>query len=125
MNPSSVLSGGSTGQELSQDEELARHALGVMNEVLSVAPKALGKPLPASLPTPDQVLQSISRNGSGSKPSMWADWERGSPMELEVILGNPIRLARELGLEMPRVQSMYALLKMAQRKRKGTLDSKL
>ncbi len=35
-------------------------------------------------------------------------------MELEVILGNPIRIARRDGIEMPRLQSLYALLKMAQ-----------
>ena len=38
-------------------------------------------------------------------------------MELEVILGNPIRIAREKGLEMPRLQTMYALIKKAQENR--------
>lgn len=38
-------------------------------------------------------------------------------MELEVILGNPIRLAKAKGADMPRLQSMYALLKMAQTRR--------
>lgn len=38
-------------------------------------------------------------------------------MELEVILGNPIRIANEKGVRMPRLESMYALLKMAQSRR--------
>lgn len=33
-------------------------------------------------------------------------------MELEVILGNPVKIARAQGYEMPRLQSMYALLKV-------------
>lgn len=52
------------------------------------------------------------RNTSG-KPSMLLDWEAGRPMELEVILGNPVKIARSKGLEMPRLQSMYALLKVS------------
>ena len=92
-----------------------------MDEVLSVAPKVLGKPMPMkelNMATPEQVLASVRKNTSGSRPSMWQDWEAGRPMELEVILGNPIRIARDsLGVDMPRVQAMYALLKMAQRRR--------
>jgi len=119
MNPSAVLSGGAGNRELAMDPELAIHAKGVMEEVLSAAPAILGKSLPPWLATPEQVLQSVSKNTSGSRPSMWQDWEAGRRMELEVILGNPVRMARGKGLGMPRVQSMYALLKKAQEKREG------
>jgi len=114
MNPSSVLSGGSTNESMSNDPELSRHLVGVMIEVLETAPKVLGKPLPKHLASAEKVLASTKKNSSGSKPSMAIDWERGKRMELEVILGNPIRIAREKDVEMPRLQSMYALLKMAQ-----------
>lgn len=117
MNPSAVLSGGAGNRELALDPDLAEHATGVMNEVLAVAPVVLGKPLPDWLATPEQVLESVSKNMTGSRPSMWQDWEAGRRMELEVILGNPVRMAKEKGMEMPRVQSMYALLKKAQQKR--------
>lgn len=117
MNPSSVLSGGSTNQQMSNDPELSRHLLGVMNEVLETAPKVLGKPLPTGLASAERILQSTKRNTSGSKPSMSIDWDAGRRMELEVILGNPIRIAREKGFEMPRLQSLYALLRMAQENR--------
>lgn len=122
MNPSSVLSGGAGNREMALDLELAEHARGVMNEVLTVAPVVLGKPLPKWLATPEQVLESVSKNTSGSRPSMWQDWEAGRRMELEVILGNPVRMARERGMEMPRVQGMYALLRKAQEKREGAKD---
>ncbi|KAK5135502.1 hypothetical protein LTR08_005137 [Meristemomyces frigidus] len=125
MNPSSVLSGGTGNQEMSADPELSRHLLGVMNEVLETAPQVLGKPLPAKLATADRILNSTKKNSSGSKPSMQIDWEKGNRLELEVILGNPIRIARKKGLEMPRLQSMYALLKRAQEVRESAKESKL
>lgn len=126
MNPSAVLSGGCGNAELALDDEGAIHLIGVMEEVLRTAPKVLNRPLPDWLPTPEQVRVSVSRNTSGSRPSMWQDWEKGQKMELEVILGNPIRIAREHGMEMPRVQTMYALLKKAQAKREAAAsESKL
>ncbi|CAF9912649.1 MAG: hypothetical protein GOMPHAMPRED_007719 [Gomphillus americanus] len=117
MNPSSVLSGGCTNQEMAKDSELGEHLLGVMVEILNTAPKILGKPLPSALASPEKILESTRRNDSGSRPSMWSDWEKGARMELEVILGNPIRMARKKGLEMPRLQTMYALIKGAQANR--------
>lgn len=126
MNPSAVLSGGSTSNAMSTDPELIIHLKGVMDEVLSTAPKVLGTPLPTGLATSEQILRSTQKNTSGSKPSMLLDWEKGNKMELEVILGNPIRIAREKGLEMPRLQSLYALLRMAQQNREtAQKDSRL
>ncbi|CAG8983182.1 hypothetical protein HYALB_00004009 [Hymenoscyphus albidus] len=117
MNPSAVLSSGTTNNAMSLDPELSRHLKGVMEEVLSTAPKVLGTPLPKEFATPEAIIRSTQKNTSGSKPSMLLDWEQGKKMELEVILGNPMRIAREHGLEMPRLQSLYALLRMAQENR--------
>ncbi|KAK4623865.1 hypothetical protein CLAFUW4_05701 [Fulvia fulva] len=125
MNPSSVLSGGCGNQEMSLDPELSRHLEGIMKEVLETAPKVLGKPLPSKLASAEQILNSTKKNSSGSKPSMWLDWEKGNKMELEVILGNPIRIAREKGFEMPRLQTMYALIVKAQENRDKAKESKL
>ncbi|KAF2805189.1 2-dehydropantoate 2-reductase [Mytilinidion resinicola] len=126
MNPSSVLSGGTPNGAMALDDELYRHLKGVMDEVLSTAPKVLGKPFPKEFATTEQLLRSTQKNTSGSKPSMALDWEQGKRMELEVILGNPIRVARERGFEMPRMQSLYALLRMAQENReKLKLQSKI
>ena len=114
MNPSSVLSGGSTNAAMTLDDEMYAHLEGVMEEVLDTAVKITGVPFPEKFATAETILKSTMKNTSGSKPSMQADWEQGKRMELEVILGNPIRIAREKGLKMPRLQSMYAMLKMAQ-----------
>lgn len=117
MNPSAVLSYGTGNSRMSLDPELRIHLKGCMEEVFSTAPKILGRPFPTKLATSDAILRSSERNTSG-KPSMLLDWEAGRPMELEVILGNPVRIARRNGVEMPRLQSLYALLKMAQTRRK-------
>lgn len=117
MNPSAVLSAGSTNNDMSLDPELYIHLKGVMDEVLETAPKILGTELPAEFATSEQLLKSTQKNTSGSKPSMLLDWEQGKTMELEVILGNPIRIARSHGLEMPRLQTLYALLRKAQENR--------
>lgn len=71
MNPSSILSGGCGNQELASDPDLEQHIKGVMNEVLATASKVLGKPLPMKelrLATPEQVIASVRKNTSGSRP---------------------------------------------------------
>ena len=126
MNPSSVLSGGSTNADMALDAEMYTHLKGVMDEVFNAAVKITGVPFPEEFASPEVILRSTRKNTSGSKPSMQLDWEQGKRMELEVILGNPIRIAREHGVDMPKLQSMYALLKMAQASREAKeKDSKL
>lgn len=119
MNPTSVLTLGIPNALMSSDPELQIHLKGVMQEILDTAPKILGQPMPKEFATPDQIIRSTQRNTSGSKPSMAIDWEAGKRMEIEVILGNPIRIARERGFEMPRLQSLYALVRMAQEVRES------
>ncbi|CAI4215447.1 unnamed protein product [Parascedosporium putredinis] len=116
MNPSAVLSGGRGNADMVADAELREHLTGVMDEIRAAVPKILGRPFPDSLATPDRIIRSTERN-TGSKPSMLLDWEAGRPMELEVILGNPVRIARERGASLPRMQTLYALLRSAQEAR--------
>ena len=124
MNPSAVLTAGCGNAEMALDPELRIHLRGVMEEVLTTAPKVLGRPFPAKFATAERILKSTERN-SGGKPSMLLDWQRGNPMEVEVILGNPVKIARRRGFEMPRTQSLYALLRMAGERRRKGLISKL
>ena len=126
MNPSSVLTLCSTNHAMASDPEFQHHLKDVMTEILETAPKVLGQPVPKEFATPDQIIRSTQRNTSGSKPSMAIDWESGKRMEIEVILGNPIRIARERGFEMPRLQTLYALVRMAQEVRdKPRIGSKI
>ncbi|KAF2668915.1 2-dehydropantoate 2-reductase [Microthyrium microscopicum] len=118
MNPSAVLAGGIGNSEMSLDPDLREHLKACMEEVFDAAPKILGKPFPEKLAKPELILKSTERN-TGGRPSMLVDWESGRPMELEVILGNPVRIAKRHAVEMPRLQSLYALLKSAQRQREA------
>jgi ketopantoate reductase len=121
MNPSAVLSGGTGNADMVLLPELRLHIRGVMEEIFFLAPRVLqvpeGKfPEHLGLASAEKIIKSTERN-KGAKPSMLLDWEAERPMELEVILGNPVRMAREKGLECPRLQSMYALLRAAQDRR--------
>jgi ketopantoate reductase len=64
-----------------------------MQEIFETAPKVLGREWPSKLASAnaDKILKSSERNTDGL-PSMLLDWQAGRPMELEVILGNPVRL---------------------------------
>lgn len=44
-------------------------------------------------------------------PSMKLDYDRGNPMELEAIYGNPIRAAEKAGVDMPETRKLYEELK--------------
>jgi ketopantoate reductase len=99
------------------DPELRIHLKGCMDELFDAVPRIVGRPFSDKMAKPDRILTSTERNTEGL-PSMLLDWQKGAPLELEVILGNPVREARRKGVELPRLQTMYALLKMAQTRRK-------
>lgn len=48
------------------------------------------------------------------RPSMLVDVDKGNPMEAEVILGNPLRIARKLGIKTPILDDTYRMLKLTQ-----------
>ncbi|KAF8888889.1 hypothetical protein BD779DRAFT_1800146 [Infundibulicybe gibba] len=51
---------------------------------------------------------------SSHTASMLLDARMGRPIEVEVILGEAVRMARERGVEVPRVEVLYALLLVVQ-----------
>ena len=70
--------------------------------------RALGYPdnehgLPSALP--DLVIESTRKihvqPHSSHKPSMMLDAERGQPLEVEVILGEVVRMARDYNVDVP------------------------
>lgn len=123
MNPSAVLSGGRGNADMVMDAELREHLKGVMDEIKDAMPRILGRGFPDSLAAPEKIIKSTERN-KGGRPSMLLDWDAGRPMELEVILGNPVRIARERGVSLPRMQSLYALLRSAQEMREREKSEK-
>ena len=84
----------------------------VMDEAVLIAKaKGYGNVVSSDL-AKEQLQRALERKGTpGIEPSMLVDVLNGRRMEVEVILGNPVRIARELGVEVPRLETLYALLK--------------
>lgn len=79
----------------------------LMGEVIQVA-RGCGVQLEDSLI--DQLMNRINAMpGIGS--SMQTDCKNGRPMEIDVILGFPVRKARELGISAPYLESLYVILR--------------
>ncbi|KAG1773656.1 ketopantoate reductase PanE/ApbA-domain-containing protein [Suillus placidus] len=88
--------------------------------------RALGYPdnedgLPSSL-----VDTTISRTAELHRdpahttlPSMLLDAQNGLPIEVEVILGEVVRMAKELRVDVPRIETLYALLAIIQNQTLG------
>lgn len=83
--------------------------LPAMKEIMAIA-KAAGYELPDDLPR--TMIDSDS--GVYYEPSMMVDVQKGNPIELEVILGNPLRIAKNLGVPAPILTVLYNLLKGVQ-----------
>ncbi|RDB23670.1 hypothetical protein Hypma_009452 [Hypsizygus marmoreus] len=62
----------------------------------------------------ERTRERHSTPDSSHKLSMLIDMEKGQPIEVEVIVGEVVRMARDRGVEMPRVEMLYALLLVVQ-----------
>ncbi|OJJ53417.1 hypothetical protein ASPSYDRAFT_212287 [Aspergillus sydowii CBS 593.65] len=56
-----------------------------------------------------QIRRSAVRPAPGVQPSMMADMLYNSKMEVEVIVGNVVRLARKYCVAVPRLETLYVL----------------
>ncbi|THH20466.1 hypothetical protein EW146_g917 [Bondarzewia mesenterica] len=91
-----------------------------MQELLKVG-HALGFPddqsgLPSSVveATIESTRKLHSVPESKHRPSMLVDIEKGRPIEVEVVLGEVVRMARERGIDIPRIEMLYAMLLVVQ-----------
>lgn len=99
----------------SPDAEPFTRAL--MAEVISIA-WGCGVPLDDGLV--DQLMEKINKlPGIGS--SMQTDCRCGRPMEIEVILGFPVRKARELGIRVPYLEAVYVILRAVDHRLRAAL----
>jgi 2-dehydropantoate 2-reductase len=114
FNPMSVVGGGVDTETMVEMKESADVARATMEEVLRIA-AAAGHPLPT-----DVIEQNFegTRAMKPFKTSMLADFEAGRPMEIEAIVGNALRIARSHRVEAPHLETLYALLKLAERRRR-------
>lgn len=108
LNTTCALTGVDTGR-LEFSGGLETIAIPAMKEVIAIA-KADGVELP------EDVINLVVHSDDGDyfEPSMRVDVKKGNPLELEVILGNLLTVAKELKVETPILDVLYNLLKVVQ-----------
>ena len=78
----------------------------LMREVIDVARKC---DVPLRYELVDQLIERIlAMPGIGS--SMQTDCKNGRPLEVEVIMGTAVNKGRELGVDIPTLETLYILL---------------
>ncbi|KAL2797927.1 6-phosphogluconate dehydrogenase [Aspergillus keveii] len=82
----------------------------VMEEVVSVARAAGYAGEIGAADVEMQMARSAGRMWPGVEPSMLADVRAGRRMEVEAVLGGVVRVARAVGVEVPRLECLYTLL---------------
>lgn len=124
FNGLSVAGGGIGTQAIVGDSELRSTAERAMHEVIAVANAdlaALGSA--ARLDAAEVVTRMFALTGTMGdyRTSMVIDYVLGRELEVEAILGNPVRRARELAIEAPTMAALYALVRHTDRVRRGLL----
>ena len=112
FNPMTALSLCDDGNLLRSSTFAAQVARDVMREVGRIA-TAAGYP---NMITEDEMEHHMSRHieriqSGGKEPSMLVDIRHGRQIEVEAILGNAVRKAEELGVEVPYLKMLYVLAK--------------
>ncbi|WOO85137.1 Putative 2-dehydropantoate 2-reductase [Vanrija pseudolonga] len=87
----------------------AEFAVQLMSEVVAVA-RAKGLTVPEGTER-DLLKQCQAVGGPGLPSSMMFDNEAGRPMEVEVILGTPVREGQRLGVPVPILTTLYTIIK--------------
>lgn len=108
FNPISALGGGLGTTDMLSGEAQTAFARAAIEEVCAVA-AADGHPLPADTAA-TQIAGTLKLPNYVS--SMGQDALAGRPMETEALLGNVVRMAQRLTVPVPRLEALYALLKM-------------
>jgi 2-dehydropantoate 2-reductase len=104
-NPICALSHSDDVNFLKSSPDAPSLAWRAMNEVVAIS-QALGYSLDAA-----PQFERATRRTVGIQPSMLADVLNNRRTEVEAILGNPMRIGRQLGIETPVLEMLYVLSK--------------
>lgn len=106
FNPISVLAGGIDTKKILDNEATKNLVENVMQEICILA-KADGCELP-----PDIAAKNIEMTLKMKpyKTSMLLDFEEKRPLEVEAILGNALRFAKQALIDAPYLSTLYGLL---------------
>jgi 2-dehydropantoate 2-reductase len=107
FNTICVSAGGITTREILTDEGLRALAEVLMREVGAVA-SADG----CAFDVDAMVRKMMADTGTmgAYRPSMLIDFELKRPLEVEAILGEPVRRAKKLGVPVPTIETQYRLV---------------
>ncbi|KIY49811.1 6-phosphogluconate dehydrogenase C-terminal domain-like protein [Fistulina hepatica ATCC 64428] len=94
--------------------EAALHELVSLGRALGFEDNEAGLPSSAVKDTMEHTRVLHVAPDNTHKPSMMLDAEKGVPIEVEVILGSVVRLARERSVPVPRIEMLYGLLLVVQ-----------
>ncbi len=98
------------------DDELRVVASELMQEVVAAAHAdgvVIDEALPKDLMAKTEVMGPY-------RSSMQIDYEEGRPLEVEAILGEPVRRARRAGIPVPKMQMLYAIVRRLDQLRQGS-----
>ena len=107
FNGISISEGGVDTSVILKDKSLLFLVEALMREVIQVANK-LGYNLSNSLV--DHNIKETKSMGP-YRPSSMIDFMEGRPVEVEAIWGNPVRVGRSVGVEIPRMEALYDSIK--------------
>lgn len=110
-NPIGALTMTSDGDFLTTSDPYARDlAWGIMMEIVELA-RAAGVPgVTAEVAAAKfSITKKRAETGTGREMSMLQDVRQGRAFEVEAILGNALRLGKQKGVPMPRLETLYAL----------------
>src|SRR5437667_4093687 len=119
FNGLSILAGGISTAEILTNDDLRSVTLALMGEVIDAA-NACGHALDKAVAR--ELIQRTDKVGA-FKPSTLSDWEKGEPLEIEAIWGEPLRRAALAGANVPQLEIIYALLISLEAKREGRRSS--
>jgi len=112
FNSISAILGGVDTKFILSDPECYRLCQNIMQDVINLA-KADDNEIPQSLIS---KLLAYTEKMVPYQTSMALDFLAKRPLEVEAILGNALRRARELKIQTPYLESTYALLRQTDRK---------
>ena len=107
FNPVSVLAGGADTGWLCDGAEREKLCRDLMDEVIAAA----ASESIVIAPEDADAMMAYTRSLPPYNSSMLQDHLAGRPLEVEAILGNPLRIALRNGVSVPKMEVCYALLR--------------
>ena len=124
FNGLSVAAGGIGTQAIIDDAALRATAERAMREVIAAGNADLTARGSASRISEAEMVGrmfALTESMGDYRTSMAIDYVQGQPLEVETILGQPVRRALELGVATPTMDALYALVRAADLRLRGVI----